>query len=286
MPGTRDPIIANVAASEPDGNHAGFGYIDLGLPSGSMWATCNVGAAKPEVRGDKYAYGETKTKKTFTKDNFTGYGAYTLSNPHNINSFGEEDEMYSVGWGLGATRKLKPEYDAARQNMGGEWCLPSRSQCNELRENCYTKYVRINGVEGTLYTSLRNGKAIFISFTSLYPVKGEKYSGGLAKYMTANSGRIHNMYVYWWGSQCILDENTRNWNFANNTYMCNEDPLGGMPTHEGLHIRAVWGGKDTAAGKSKAGKKSKAEKSQKLLPRNLQMTTGIPVKTRKNLQKN
>lgn len=63
MPGTRDPLYTNMAVSATDGEHAGFGYVDLGLPSGTMWATCNVGASKPETCGDKYAYGETKTKK-------------------------------------------------------------------------------------------------------------------------------------------------------------------------------------------------------------------------------
>ena len=60
MLGTRDPLSTNMALSEADGNHADFGYVDLGLPSGTMWATCNIGAAKPEALGDMYAYGETK----------------------------------------------------------------------------------------------------------------------------------------------------------------------------------------------------------------------------------
>lgn len=263
MPGTRDPHITNMALSEADGEHAGFGYVDLGLPSGTMWATCNVGAAKPEALGDMYAYGETKTKKIFTDKNFIGYGAYTLANPYHITSFKEEDEMYSVAFGQGI-RKLKPEYDAARQNMGGEWSLPSRYQCNELRANCYTKYVRVNGVEGTLYTSLKNGKSIFIPYTSSHTIKGEKYSGGLAMYMTANSGRVKHMYVRWWGSSCTLNEMNNTWAFQNNTFMWNEDALGGTPTHMGLHIRAVWGGEELTPRKareefnSKAGKKSKA----------------------------
>ena len=159
MPGTRDPLYTNMAVSAADGEHAGFGYVDLGLPSGTMWATCNVGASKPETCGDKYAYGETKTKKNFTSENFTGYGAYTLSNPFGIKTFAEEDNMYSLKSKTG--RLLKPEYDAARQNMGGEWSLPTRVQCNELCENCYVKYVKVNGVEGSLFTSRKNGKSVF-----------------------------------------------------------------------------------------------------------------------------
>lgn len=250
MPGTRDPLYTNMAVSAADGEHAGFGYVDLGLPSGTMWATCNVGANKPETCGDKYAYGETKTKKTFTSENFTGYGAYTLSNPFGIKTFAEEDNMYSVKSKTG--RLLKPEYDAARQNMGGEWSLPTRVQCNELCENCYVKYVKVNGVEGSLFTSRKNGKSVFLPFTDNF-----KGLGGGSTYMTANSGRIHGMFLYWWGCSYSKDDNSGICIFENNTYMHNEDELGGVPTYLGLHIRAVWGGKDSISSKSDSGKKSK-----------------------------
>lgn len=162
MPGERDPLTTNTAVSPADGQLGGYGYIDLGLPSGALWATCNVGAAKPETLGNKYGYGETKPKNKITKENFTGYGAYTLGNQFNIKRFDEEDNMYSVESKLG--RRLKPEYDAARQNMGGKWSTPTRDLCGELRENCYVKHIKYNGVNGTLYTSKKNGKSLFIPY--------------------------------------------------------------------------------------------------------------------------
>lgn len=251
MPGTRDPRYANMSVSAADGEHSGFGYVDLGLPSGTKWATCNLGASKPEALGDKYAYGETKTKKTFTPENFTGYGAYTLSNPYGITSFAQEDDMYSVKSKYG--RRLKPEYDAARQNMGGEWSLPTRAQCSELRANCYVKYVKVNGVEGSLYTSLKNGKSIFLPFTDLF--KGRKFGGG-SLYMTANSKRIKSMYLYWWGSEYSKDDISGICLFENNTYMWNEGEVGGEPTNLGFYARAVWGGKDSISLKPITSKKS------------------------------
>lgn len=257
MPGTRAPLYTNMAVSEPDGEQSGFGYVDLGLPSGTMWATCNIGASKPEALGDKYGYGETKTKKTFTTKNFIGYGAYTLSNPFGIQTFDEEDEMYSIKTQLG--RRLKSEYDAATQNMGSEWYLPTRAQCNELRENCYVKYVRVNGVEGSLYTSRKNGKSIFLPFIGKF--EGHKI-GGASIYMTANSNRVRDMYLYWWGSSYSFDENTGICLFQNNTYQWNEDEIGGAPTCEGYYVRAVWGGKNKISSKSGSGKKSKVSEKK------------------------
>ena len=255
LPGTRDPRFTNTSVSPADGQHAGFSYVDLGLPSGTKWATCNIGASKPEALGNKYAYGETKTKKTFTPENFIGYGAYTESNPYGIKTFDEEDEMYSVKSKGG--RLLKPEYDAARQNMGGEWCLPRRIQCYELCANCYVKYVRVNGVEGVLYTSLINGKSIFLPFTEKF--KESKF-GGSSTYMTAHSGRIYDMYLYWWGCSYSKDNNTGICLFENNTYLFNEDELGGLNTYTGVYVRAVWGGKDDISVKTSSSKKTKSSK--------------------------
>ena len=70
--------------------------------------------------------------------------------------------------------------------------------------------------------------------------------------MTANSGRVKHMYVRWWGSSCTLNEMNNTWAFQNNTFMWNEDALGGTPTHMGLHIRAVWGGEELTPRKASA----------------------------------
>ena len=249
LPGTPDPIETNTKVSPADEKHAGYGYVDLGLPSGTKWATCNVGATKPEAYGNYYAYGETKTKPLYDRKSFIGYGAYTMQNPYNIKSFDEEDNMYSLPTGM--RRRLKPEYDAARQNMGGEWQIPTRLQCKELRENCNAKYVKVNGIKGTLYTSLKNGKSIFIPYAGYYNVNKNDNKGWAAFYMTANSTRIRNMYNIVWGSTYTRNDQTKEWFFEQHTYECNEDPDGGNVPHDGYPIRAVWGGKEFRGDKTK-----------------------------------
>ena len=149
MGGKRNPYLANTKVSAADGEHSGYGYVDLGLPSGTKWATCNVGAAKPEAYGDFYGYGETKTKKEFWEKNFEGYGSSLYNNSKRLGSYAEEDNLYSVSTSM--EHKLKPEYDAARQSMGGEWSLPTRMQHKELVENTSAKFIIVNGVKGTLY---------------------------------------------------------------------------------------------------------------------------------------
>ena len=249
LPGTPDPIETNTKVSPADDKHAGYGYVDLGLPSGTKWATCNVGAAKPEAYGNYYAYGETKPKPRYDEASFIGYGAYTMRNPYNIQSFGEEDDMYSVPTGM--RRRLKPEYDAARQNMGGEWQIPTRLQCKELRENCNTKYVKVNGIKGTLYTSLKNGKSIFVPYAGYFSREKNGGRGVLAHYMTANSSRARRIFNITWGSSYSQIPPTKEWLLEQNTYECNEDADGGDVPCDGYPIRAVWGGKEFRGDKTK-----------------------------------
>ena len=260
MPGERDPMFTNTKVSSADGEHVGYGYVDLGLPSGTLWATCNIGAKKPEEYGDYYAFGETKTKKSYTEKNFIGYGAYTMANPYNIQSFGEEDDKYSYKTSM--FQRLLPEYDAATQNMGGEWQIPTRLQAAELRENCYPKFAIVNGVKGTLWISLKNGKSIFTPYAgSIVDTKNEgKGIGG--DYQTSNARRARNMYTFTWGTSYTHDDQTGTYMLSISTYQYNEDPVGDVVCF-GVPIRAVWGGKEFSGDKAKSGKaKSKVDKGK------------------------
>ena len=117
-------------------------WVDLGLPSGLKWATCNVGAKTPEGYGDYYAWGEVSTKKEYTKENCTTYGK-------------------TLGDISGDAR-----YDAARANWGGSWRLPTAADCQELVDNCKWKWTRQNGVKGCKVTSKKNGNSIFLPAAS------------------------------------------------------------------------------------------------------------------------
>ncbi len=260
LPGERDPILANTSVSPADGEHAGYGYVDLGLPSGTMWATCNIGATTPEGYGDYYAYGETTPKKTFVTENFTGFGSYLYNNIHNFKTFGEEDDFYSTSTSMGF--RLRPECDAARQNMGGEWSIPTRLQVKELRENCYPKFMIVNGVKGTLWTSLRNGKSIFTPYSGA--MNGTKIEGrGIAGfYHTANGKRIRYIVTLNWGSSYTKDDITGIYLLQISTYQYNEDPVGDNVI-PGRPVRAVWGGEEFSGDRSKGGKARTTTKSAK-----------------------
>ena len=260
LPGERDQIFANTAVSPADGEHTGYGYVDLGLPSGTLWATCNVGATTPEGYGNYYAYGETEPKKTYIKENFTGFGSYIYNNIHNFTTFPEENDFYSTTTSMGF--RLLPEFDAARQNMGGEWSIPTRLQVKEMRENCYPKFLIVNGVKGTLWTSLINGKSVFTPYSGT--MVGAKLEGrGIGGYyQTANGTRVRYIYTFNWGTSYTRNDDIGVSILQISTYQYNEDPVGDNVV-PGLPVRAVWGGKEFSGDKPKTGSKSRTPKRPK-----------------------
>lgn len=134
--------------SAPDGTINGFSYVDLGLPSGLKWATCNVGATSPEGFGDYFAWGETKTKSSYTTDNCP-------TNDKNNTWLRNNGYIDSSG-------NLTMSHDAARQNWGGTWRMPTVAEIDELVNNTTSQWTKRKGVSGRLVTSKHNGKSIFI----------------------------------------------------------------------------------------------------------------------------
>lgn len=152
----------------------GHAWVDLGLPSGTLWATMNVGATSPEDYGDYFAWGETKGYN-FGKTNFTWstykwcngsettLTKYCTSNNYGYNGF-TDNRTY-----------LYPEDDAALVNWGIDWCMPTQKQFEELINSSYTttEWTTVNGVNGRKITSKTNGNSIFLPAagcrgTSLY----------------------------------------------------------------------------------------------------------------------
>ena len=129
-------------------------YVDLGLPSGTLWATCNVGASSPEEYGDYFAWGETKPKSDYSWSTYKWCNGTdrTLTKYCIDSSFGTSDGM----------TELVPADDAATANWGCEWQMPSNDQILELRLNTTSTFTTQNGVKGRLLTSEINGKSIFL----------------------------------------------------------------------------------------------------------------------------
>ena len=130
-------------------------YVDLGLSV--KWATCNVGAAKPEDYGDYFAWGETEPKSTYDDSTYKWcYGSYNTQTKYCTSSeYGSIDNR----------RTLYLSDDAARVNWGGSWRMPTQAEQEELQENCSWTWVCQNGVYGYRVTSKKPGythKSIFL----------------------------------------------------------------------------------------------------------------------------
>ncbi len=125
----------------PDSHHPHL--IDLGLPSGTKWACCNVGAQKPEDYGGYFAWGETTEKSRYYWDTY-------------IHCDGSSSTCHDIGNDIAGT-----QYDAATANWGSPWVMPSLDQMNELKDNCTSEWTTENGVNGRRFTA-SNGASIFL----------------------------------------------------------------------------------------------------------------------------
>lgn len=132
----------------------GHDYVDLGLPSGTLWATCNIGSASPAGYGKYYAWAETKPKAKYTKENSTTYNTtmYYDGLPSNVKSDTIRAKRRIIG---------NPNYDAATANWGEEWVLSSSSDFAELNKECKWELKTIDGHKGYLITG-SNGNSMFL----------------------------------------------------------------------------------------------------------------------------
>lgn len=124
--------------SPPDGSVAGYDYVDLGLPSGTYWASYNMGAETPHDFGDKFAWGEIAPRDYFTRDNYQ-YFVEVREDP----AIGIWCQSEDIGDNICGT-----QYDAARQIWGSAWRLPTTQERYELLMYCWHKWTCENDVMG------------------------------------------------------------------------------------------------------------------------------------------
>ena len=160
--------ISMVAPVEKPNSHD---WVDLGLPSGLKWATCNVGANAPEEYGDYFAWGEVEPKTTYDWSTYKWCnGSYDTQTKYcTYSSYGTVDNK----------TVLDKEDDAAAVNWGGKWRMPTKAEQDELRQQCTWTWTSKSGVNGYQVTG-PNGKSIFL------PAAG--YRGGSSLYSVGGSG--------------------------------------------------------------------------------------------------
>ena len=150
-------------------------YVDLGLPSGTLWATMNIGSSSPEDYGDYFAWGETwgynSAKRYFAWDSYKWCkgSEITLTKYCLSSAYGDVDGKDT----------LEAEDDAATFNWGEDWQIPTIEQKNELMNPDYVRWTWTtkNGVNGFEIKSITNGNSMFLPATGYY-VYGNLTSAG------------------------------------------------------------------------------------------------------------
>ena len=160
-------ILSGAYVTCPDAHHPH--KIDLGLPSGTLWSCCNMGATMPSSFGNAYAWGETLPKYRYDETN------YQYCNNQDY------EQCQDIGSSIIGTN-----YDVARRRLGAPWQMPSYAQADELIKNCKSVWVQIDGVNGLKFTG-PNGKSIF------FPASG--YVNGIDSYNLGDRG-------YYWTGDC------------------------------------------------------------------------------------
>lgn len=198
-------------------------YVDLGLPSGTLWAACNVGASKPEDYGDYFAWGEIQPKTKYDLDTYK----YSKTKKRLFKKNEEFFTKYCNGTKYGydgftdGLTELQASDDAAAVNWGNDWYTPKKEQWDELMANTNSEWTTRNGVEGRLFTSKKNGQCLFL------PAAGYRWNDEFCS--------VGSLSPYW-SSSLISDDPYYAWYFyfhSGNTDMYVSDRF------LGLSVRAV-----------------------------------------------
>lgn len=147
--------------------------IDMGLPSGVQWASCNVGADDPAELGLYFSWGNIEGHAISE-----GYD-FSLAN-------------YNTTPAAGIATDLSLGQDAARAYLGAPWRMPSSAEFQELIDNCTSEWTTLNGVYGRLFTSNVNGNKLFFPAAGYYNSVSLLYrnSNGYFWSITYNSATI------------------------------------------------------------------------------------------------
>ena len=190
-------LIDNLLNQSQTPDPAEGDWVDLGLPSGTIWATRNVGASAPEDYGDYFAWGETAPKSYYDWNTYQWYHEYKDADGYSHSGFTKycTDSYYGLDGFVDNKTELDPSDDAARAHYPGGR-MPSQEQMRELIANCSWQWTQRNGVNGQLITG-PNGNTMFL------PAAGERWYESLD-----NEGS----FGYYWSLTLYLS--VQNWAYG------------------------------------------------------------------------
>lgn len=180
-----ETYIDNILVYQDGLDTNGHNYVDLGLPSGTLWATCNVGTNSPTGTGDFYSWGETTKKQNYSSSTYKYLSNWNLTKYCTQSSRGTVDNKTTLDF----------SDDVANKQWGGSWQIPSYSDFEELSNYCNMTNTTQNSISGLLITG-PNGRSIFLPQTGYYNDTGEfsKYGG---YYWTNTLCNNQNFYAYY-----------------------------------------------------------------------------------------
>ncbi len=176
--------------------HEGHEYVDLELPSGTMWATANLGGEEDELASDYYAWGELTTKESYSKSNYQWISGYPIE--HGI---------------------VKEEHDVAHVKWGGKWRLPTKEEKEELMDTIHNTTWVLSPLQGHvswLVTSKRNGKSIRLTaFGYMRDNKQEQDSIGFYLGSTIGEGQQNSFECLAFDKDTVkLGKSGRYWGYS------------------------------------------------------------------------
>ena len=175
-------------------------YVDLGLTSGTLWATRNVGAGSPVEYGDHFAWGETEPKEVYNWETYKWCegDAYTIIKYCINPKYGKD------GFVDGLT-ELEPEDDAACVNWGQEWCMPTFDQLQELYLECASMWTTLDGVDGQMFIA-SNGNSLFLPAAGLKDETRYYGAGSEGRYWSSSLNGSISIYAkylnFGWNQDC------------------------------------------------------------------------------------
>ena len=194
------------------GGSNGHAYVDLGLPSGTLWATCNVGADTPEGYGDYFAWGETQPREYYDWSTYQYANGTSWQDPQLTKYCTNADYGYN-GFTDNLTTLL-PEDDAATANWGNGWRMPTKEEWQELYQTTVT-WTTQNGVNGRLFTA-SNGNSLFLPAAG-YRCDGSLWhAGSYGDYWSSSlyTERPNFAWDFYFTGICDLDNYYRDYGFT------------------------------------------------------------------------
>ncbi len=177
--GPNDSIV------DPNGSFNGHDYVDLGLPSGTLWATCNVGADTPEGYGDYFAWGETEPKELYDWKCYK-YGRY-FNERYELSKYCT-DSIYGLNGFVDNLTFLEPNDDVANVCWGADWRMPTKEEWEELFLNTTSGWTTQNDVNGWLITA-SNGNSIFLPAAGYW--WGDAFNADLGLYWSCTLNPLY-----------------------------------------------------------------------------------------------